>query len=179
MFLASTHARTRRSPDRSGEYTSEIGALLVLEGPDSLVFNYGGRMGDHDCNWTGMVAALDPRHFQWKDDYTTLDITWSASFVRFRTTGLSHCGIGLGDDDFPRKTRRAARRCTVAAERAYFYPAVEDVDKPLDSYVSKGDRVDVLPNGKFHLARFRDGSKTVLGQLKLADVSCPGDRSPR
>jgi hypothetical protein len=169
--------------DRSGEYTSTIGTISLMEGTNELVFSYSAAAGDpgneHQCDWTATARRQDARHFLLQDELTTLRITWEAARVSFRTEAGGECGAGLGDDDFPVRTLKPPRTCTVAVDRAHFYVATASPEQPSAAYVVKGDRVDVLPSQSgdsyktFFIARFRSPSKTTIGMLRIADLACP------
>jgi hypothetical protein len=171
--------------DRSGQYRSAIGELWLIEGPDALVFSYaaaaGERGNEHQCDWTGTARRESATRFVWSASGLdpSLVVNIEPARITMRTApGGSQCGQGLGDDDFPVQTRKPLRVCTVAVDRTHFYPAEQDSgEKPLAAYATRGSVVEVVPSSNnapeaFYLARFKGAAETVVGMLRVRDLSC-------
>ncbi len=168
-------------PDPSGTWSSDIGELGVLVGGDRLAFSYVAVFGPtaHTCDGAGLATANGEGRWQWRDDASTLDLSWVGGELRLEAADgfLSFCGAGWPGDSFAAARREPPRGCRVSAERAHFHVVGSLPPEQRRAYVVRGDPVEVVtaPGGGgegFVLGRFRGPRATTVGLLREQDLDC-------
>jgi hypothetical protein len=184
FFLVVTAAPALTPVDHTGAFESRIGEISIMLGNGEAIVSYSAVFGAsaHTCDW--VATGRDDNHgaYVFNDGSSVVKLSLTTAGAQLEPVdGVpTFCGAGWPGDRFGKEPAHVPERCTVKAERAFFY-STESPPTRRKAYVVRGDGIVTLPcrhegGAAFVLARFSGPRGATIGLLRRADLQCSASK---